>query len=222
MPKCFTTTMPNGWVYCMTNSSMLNIVKIGFTNDLDRRLKEANAHNTFRPPQPYKYEFAKLVVDHTVKEKKLHIILGNKRINPRKEFFESSVEKIRQLFDLIDGEYYEFENKNRQSTEHMEKYNITENALEDNALEDEYTQFSKWVNDYCIIDGDGKVSLRELTEKSGLSENEIKCFMKQLGHRYLPFRFPSDENGNYDQGGYKGVELLHFTEKCKIMGRFAI
>ena len=209
MPKGFTTTTPNGWVYCMTNSSMPNVVKIGFTNDLDRRLKEANAHDTFRPPQPYKYEFAKLVLDHTVKEKKLHIILDNKRINPRKEFFaESSVEKIRQLFDLIDGEYDEFENKNRQSTE--------------NALDDEYTKFSKWTNDYCIIDGDGKVSLSELTEKSGLSENEIKCFMKQLGHRYLPFRFPSDENGNYDQGGYKGVELLHFTEKCKIMGRFAI
>ena len=201
MPKGFTTTMPNGWVYCMTNSSMPNIVKIGFTNDLDRRLKEANAHDTFRPPQPYKYEFAKLVLDHTEKEKKLHIILGNNRINPRKEFFttESSVEKIRQLFDLIDGEYDEFENKNRQST--------------DNTLDDEYTQFSKWTNDNCIIDGGGKSSLRELAEKSGLSENKIKCCMKQLGKKYYPFRFPSDENGNYDQGGYKGIQLLHFTEK---------
>ena len=212
MYKGFTTTMPNGWVYCMTNSCMLNIVKIGFTNDLDRRLKEANTHDTFRPPQPYKYEFAKLVLDHTVKEKKLHIILGNKRINPRKEFFtESSVEKIRQLFDLMDGEYYNFENKNREGTEHINKYNITENTLDD-----EYRQFSKWTNDYFIIDGVGKVSLSELSEKSGLSENKIKCFMKQMGHRYFPFRFRSVENRHYEQGGYKGVELLHFTEKCKI------
>jgi len=88
---------------------MPGILKVGMTERTPIiRLGEANASDTWRPPTPYKIEFAKKVSDASGKEKTLHTLLEQytRRINPRREFFHVSLEEVRKFFDLMDGEMW--------------------------------------------------------------------------------------------------------------------
>jgi T5orf172 domain len=101
--------MTDGYIYCFSNPSMTGILKIGMTERTPEiRLSEANASDTWRPPTPYKIEFAKKIANAHGKEKTLHILLEQytDRINPRREFFRVSPEEIRKFFDLMDGEMW--------------------------------------------------------------------------------------------------------------------
>ena len=97
----------NGYLYCFSNKSMPGILKIGITErTLEIRLNEANISDTWRPPTPYKIEFAKKVCNPKQKEKIIHRILSTYRINPKREFFRVSFQEIKIFFDLIDGDEY--------------------------------------------------------------------------------------------------------------------
>ena len=53
--------MSNGYIYCFSNKSMQGIYKIGMTKrTVQIRLAEANKHDTFKPPTPYKIKFYKV------------------------------------------------------------------------------------------------------------------------------------------------------------------
>jgi hypothetical protein len=96
-----------GYVYCFSNSSMLGILKIGMTMKTpELRLRDANKSNIWKPPTPYKIEFAKKVFKPKQKEMTLHSLLSQytERINPKREFFRVSPEEVKTFFDLIDGE----------------------------------------------------------------------------------------------------------------------
>jgi hypothetical protein len=88
---------------------MPGILKVGMTERTPEiRLREANASDTWRPPTPYKIEFAKKVFNASCKEKTLHTLLEQytDRINLRREFFRVSTEEVRKFFDLMDGELW--------------------------------------------------------------------------------------------------------------------
>jgi hypothetical protein len=88
---------------------MPGILKVGMTERTpELRLSEANASDTWRPPTPYKIEFAKKVFNPLQKEKTLHTLLEQytDRIHPRREFFRVSQEEVLKFFDLMDGEMW--------------------------------------------------------------------------------------------------------------------
>ena len=96
-----------GWIYCLSNPTMPEIYKIGLTTRTpEERLSEANASPDI--PTPYKLEFARKVSDVSSKERNLHTILemDNERVNPKREFFQTNLERIRMLFNLMDGEWW--------------------------------------------------------------------------------------------------------------------
>ena len=98
--------MTDGYLYCFSNESMPGILKIGMTERTPEiRLNEANSSDTWRPPTPYKIEFAKNVLNPKQKETTLHNLLSQytERINPKREFFRVSLEEIKTFFELIDG-----------------------------------------------------------------------------------------------------------------------
>lgn len=102
---------------------MIGILKIGMTMRTPvTRLIEANRTDTWRPPTPYKLEFAKRVCNPKQKEKTLHILLAQytERINPHREFFRISVEEVNTFFSLIDGELWTESNQGQQSN-HVEE-----------------------------------------------------------------------------------------------------
>jgi hypothetical protein len=101
--------MDEGYIYCFSNESMPGILKIGVTERTPEiRLNEANCCDTWRPPTPYKLESAKKVLDSRKKEIALHKALSrySERINPKREFFRITVEEVKLLIDLMDGEVW--------------------------------------------------------------------------------------------------------------------
>ena len=101
--------MTDGYIYCFSNPCMPGILKVGMTERTPViRLGEANASDTWRPPTPYKIEFAKKISDASGKEKTLHTLLEQytERINSRREFFRVSTEEVCKFFDLMDGEMW--------------------------------------------------------------------------------------------------------------------
>ena len=193
-----------GYLYCFSNPSMPGILKIGMTERTPEvRLKEANSSDTWRPPTPYIIEFAKRVMCPKEKETILHTILSKytERIHQNREFFRVSVEEVKKLFDLIDGEDYNLEIEN--------ELNVIKN-------EKDHSQFTEWLDRNCIKCETGKVSLRDLSEKSGMDEYKIKYLMNKNGYKYYNFRFPTNKDGSYDQGGFKNIELMYFTEKINL------
>ena len=101
--------MTDGYLYCFSNTSMPGILKVGMTERTPViRLNEANSSDTWRPPTPYKLEFAKKVLNTKQKETTLHKLLSQykERINPKREFFRVSTEEVKAFFDLIDGDLW--------------------------------------------------------------------------------------------------------------------
>jgi hypothetical protein len=128
--------MTDGYIYCMSNTSMPGIHKIGVTERTpEARLSEANASDTWRPPTPYKIEFAKKVSNAKEKEKALHILLEQytDRINPRREFFRVSSEEVRKFFDLMDGEMW-CESRNEEDSERDEEEDDEDADEEENSI----------------------------------------------------------------------------------------
>ena len=97
-----------GYIYCLSNRSFKqNVFKVGFTVH-NPYLRADQLYKT-GVPTPFDIVFAKHVHDYTDKEKKLHTILDNckYRINPKREFFECSIQVVKSMFDLMEGEYVE-------------------------------------------------------------------------------------------------------------------
>ena len=55
--------------------------------------------------------------------KRIPELLLKERINPRREFFRASLEKVKDLFNLMDGDVWEVEEVKKQRTEKIENAN---------------------------------------------------------------------------------------------------
>ena len=98
--------MSAGYVYCITNPSIPDLVKIGMTTrTVEERLEEANSNSTWSP-FPYRVEFAKWVLRAEEREHTLHRIFHSERVNPKREWFRVPVETVRLHFELMDGPWW--------------------------------------------------------------------------------------------------------------------
>jgi len=99
--------MTEGYLYCFSNESMPGIRNVGYTDRTPKQLlDEANSSNIWKPPIPYKIEFAKKIFNPKSKETTIYKIISQytERIND--EFFRISREEVMKSFDLIDGELW--------------------------------------------------------------------------------------------------------------------
>lgn len=98
-----------GYIYCISNVSMPNIVNIGITwMTPEQKIADINGLPIlWRPPTPYKCEFAKRVLEAEHKKNAIYKVLSQSRITPKQMFFNIPIEDVRTLFDLMDGEYWE-------------------------------------------------------------------------------------------------------------------
>ena len=92
-----------GTIYVISNPAIPNMVKIGKTDNLERRIKELSSPSGI--PLAFECVVAKTVNDIDFAEKKLHEAFASKRINPRREFFDIDEEELIALFELLEGEY---------------------------------------------------------------------------------------------------------------------
>lgn len=98
-----------GYIYCISNVSMPNILNIGITwMTPEQKIADINGLPIlWRPPTPYKCEFAKRVLEAEHKKNAIYKVLSQSRITPKQMFFSVPIEDVRTLFDLMDGDYWE-------------------------------------------------------------------------------------------------------------------
>lgn len=78
---------------------MPDTIKIGITDNLERRMKELDNTST---PLPFECYYAVEVQDAKVIEKKIHEGLDDKRIRQSREFFNSTPEQAKAILEIAE------------------------------------------------------------------------------------------------------------------------
>jgi len=95
----------SGWVYCIDNPSLHDVdgtplYKVGFTRRESVEIRMDELYRGSGVPTPF-HLVSKRWVD-IKKEKMIHKVLDDYRVNPNREFFRCNVSKIETLFDLME------------------------------------------------------------------------------------------------------------------------
>jgi hypothetical protein len=85
-------------VYVLTNPSIPDIVKIGFTTDLTTRMRSLYNSSV---PVPFECYFACTVNDMNFVEKHLHDGFDDFRVNPKREFFRIDPERVVSILKMV-------------------------------------------------------------------------------------------------------------------------
>jgi hypothetical protein len=93
-----------GYIYCLTNTCMPGLVKIGMTTE-DPEIRAAELGHVTGVPVPFVVAISKRIVNPREKEKAIHELLSQLgfRVNEKREFFTCSLSIIGLLFAVIDG-----------------------------------------------------------------------------------------------------------------------
>lgn len=158
--------MTEGYIYCFSNPSMPDILKIGITKRTPEAiLSEANAANAsdiWKPPTPYKIVIAKKVHNPFQKEKTLHTLIEQYPENldnthTPSGFFRITPEEVIKYFNLMEEVLSSPEDIkcDLEDVKDVVKDNI-EDVVKDDIEDDSYinkgescsnlTQFSKTTN----------------------------------------------------------------------------
>jgi len=86
-------------VYILTNESMPDSIKIGITDNLERRIKDLDNTST---PLPFECYYAVEVDNASAIEKKIHEGLDDKRVRQNREFFNVSPEQAKSLLQIAE------------------------------------------------------------------------------------------------------------------------
>jgi len=86
-------------VYILTNESMPDTIKVGITENLDRRVRELDNTST---PLPFECYYAVEVENASVIEKKIHEGLDDKRIRQNREFFNATPEQAKAILEIAE------------------------------------------------------------------------------------------------------------------------
>ena len=86
-------------VYILTNEAMPDTIKVGITDNLDRRVRELDNTST---PLPFECYYAVEVENASVIEKKIHEGLDDKRIRQNREFFNATPEQAKAILEIAE------------------------------------------------------------------------------------------------------------------------
>lgn len=94
----------DSWIYVLSNETMPNLIKIGFTDKTpDKRAKQVSRSTGV--PLSFKVEYAFKCFNAHALEVELHKYLKDYRINNDREFFQLSVEEAKSAITLLGQRY---------------------------------------------------------------------------------------------------------------------
>jgi hypothetical protein len=92
-----------GYVYAFSNESMPGVFKIGMTKrSINDILNKANGTDEFLPPTPYMISHCIHVTNYKKIKKIISNKINSKKVNPKGDFFKTSIEELNNIFDNID------------------------------------------------------------------------------------------------------------------------
>ena len=86
-------------VYILTNESMPDTIKIGITDNLERRIKELDNTST---PLPFECFYALELEDARGIEDLLHEAFDDKRVRQNREFFNCTPEQAKSALKIAE------------------------------------------------------------------------------------------------------------------------
>ena len=177
----------SGYIYCLSNESFKeDIFKIGFTTrNPFIRMKEL--FNTSTPTE-FKMVLCKEVNECSKTESVIHYLLKKNRIHKSREFFKIELDKVKNIFDMIEGEFIddlkkvttdddydeieELEDLDKAKVLSEKKREVNEES-ESEEEEGEIRRFISFECEYCHKQFNRKYNL-----KRHYNERKYKCFDK--------------------------------------------
>ena len=182
-------------VYIFINQSMPDMVKIGITDNVERRVKELSGSTGV--PLPFECYYAVKVSEDAKKlEKKIHGGFDKQRVRREREFFYTSPENAKSILELL--EIMGGENV-------TPKEDIVENQEEKQALDEarklrkrfnfsmldikpgEILKFKKDNSIICEVHDETQVKFRD--KVTSLS-NSADIILKEMGYEWLSVQGP--------------------------------
>ncbi len=199
-------------VYILTNESMPDIIKIGITDNLFRRLKELDNTST---PLPFECFYALEVEDAQSIEKLLHEAFDDKRVRQNREFFNCPPEQAKSALkiaekmggrDVTPKEVVVETEQDRQALDSAKKKKGRVDYFGVLGINDgEILTFSKDQTITCEVKENGQVLFRdELTSLSG----SALIIVSEMGYNWQQVR-----GAGY--WCYKGTTLLDLYQQSQ-------
>ena len=182
-------------VYIFINQSMPDMVKIGITDNVERRVKELSGSTGV--PLPFECYYAVKVSEDAKKlEKKIHEGFDKQRVRREREFFYTSPENAKSILEIL--EIMGGENV-------TPKDDIVENQEEKQALDEarklrkrfnfsmldikpgEILKFKKDNSIICEVHDETQVKFRD---KITSLSNSADIILKEMGYEWLSVQGP--------------------------------
>ncbi len=188
--------MTKGWIYCISNRSMPGLLKVGQTKNCPTL--RAEKLQTTGVPLPFDIEFAKKTTDYEKKEKTIHNLLDalKTRLNPKREFFKVDLSVVKNIFDLIDGDYFSKESKDEEESLILKDILIDGQKIRHSTGNNQFIEGNYCIGDNKIIIQNKKYTLKELHQLHCKNNN-----IENLKYTLLNYEFQVDK---------KWVSLIDF------------
>ena len=155
-------------VYILTNESMPDTIKVGITDNLDRRVRELDNTST---PLPFECYYAVEVENASAIEKKIHEGLDDKRVRQNREFFNATPEQAKAILEIAEVMGGKNVTPKEDIVETPQDKQALENARKKRGRIDYFgilgiqkgttLTFSKDENITCVVSDNGKIIFRE-------------------------------------------------------------
>ena len=155
-------------VYILTNESMPDTIKVGITENLNRRIRELDNTST---PLPFECYYAVEVENASAIEKKIHEGLDDKRVRQSREFFYATPEQAKAILEIAEVMGGKNVTPKEDIVETPQDKQALENARKKRGRIDYFgilgikkgttLTFSKDENITCIVSDNGKVIFRD-------------------------------------------------------------
>ena len=195
-------------VYVLSNPAMPNLVKIGGSKNIPRRLKkEANQPGTFKPPYPYRLEYVLETDNHFQKQKEIHSFLEKqgKRVleGMNEEFFLVTPAEVLPLFQLMTGNLIDGETYLQRSQQYQQNDSEEDDvlAISDSVVTPAISELS------ADNDDEEEVGRRRLSTRYNYRDNDFRS--------WGPTKKRSFKSNRRDQ---QGLSNRIFTEAARQQG----
>ena len=182
-------------VYILINQSMPDLIKVGITDDLERRMKELDKTGT---PLPFECFYA-VEIDESVApkiEKKIHEGFDDKRIRHNREFFSATPEQAKSILEIAEimggkdvtpKEDIVETPQDKQALENAKKQRSKFNFQMIDLQPGTILKFRKDETITCEVHDDTKIKFRD---KITSLSNAAEIILKEMGYDWSAYQGP--------------------------------
>ena len=182
-------------VYILVNQSMPDLIKVGITDDLERRMKELDKTGV---PLPFECFYAVEINESLAPkiEKKIHEGFDDKRVRQNREFFSATPEQAKSILEIAEimggkdvtpKEDIVETPQDKQALENAKKQRSRFNFQMIDLQPGTILKFRKDETITCEVHDDTKIKFRD---KITSLSNAAEIILKEMGYDWSAYQGP--------------------------------